>query len=61
MIDVPDCPHNNMLECPKSKHRCGQCGWNPEVREKRLKKARRKIWAGILLNRATEHLHKEDK
>jgi hypothetical protein len=33
MIKTPSCIHNIHIRCED--HRCGRCGWNPEVEQKR--------------------------
>lgn len=34
-----DCVYNSMIECQPGGRNCLRCGWNPTVRERRLKKA----------------------
>lgn len=41
---VGDCTMQHGLECPIRGRQCGKCGWNPEVKEKRLKKIRKLEW-----------------
>lgn len=33
----PVCPYNEGVACWPNQRKCPQCGWNPEVAEKRLK------------------------
>ena len=32
-LNAPSCVHNNGVLCED--HKCGNCGWNPEVEQKR--------------------------
>jgi len=34
-----DCKYNSMIECQPGSRDCSRCGWNPAVRELRLKQA----------------------
>lgn len=34
-----DCKYSSMIECQPGGRRCEQCGWNPAVKEERLRMA----------------------
>jgi len=38
MKETSCCKHNKMIECAGDFRPCYNCGWNPEVHEKRLQK-----------------------
>ena len=33
------CVFNSMVDCETTMHKCLKCGWNPKVKEDRMKKA----------------------
>lgn len=38
MVRQGSCKFNAMIDCANGMRSCGKCGWNPEVREKRIEK-----------------------
>lgn len=39
MKKLDDCKYSSMIECQPSGRNCERCGWNPAVREERLRRA----------------------
>lgn len=56
MKATPDCQYNAGLDCPACERRCERCGWNPDVKRKRLNRmwqqAEKTNWLAVLEARA---------
>ena len=46
-IPLGPCDHAINVNCPVTGRRCGKCGWNPVVTEKRKEAIRKKMEAKV--------------